>query len=57
MHEYKESKDFEDDIAIARADAYIFSFINYRDAVAQAYPDLDLSYILAPEKEKGGAKG
>lgn len=36
VHEYKESKYFEDDAGTAGVDAYVFGFIDYQDAVAQA---------------------
>lgn len=50
IHEYKKSKDFKNDVTVARVD-YVFSFTNYRDMVAQAYPKLDLSHILMPGEE------
>lgn len=42
----KESEDFKNDVAEARADAYLIKFTNCKDEIAQAYPELDLSDIL-----------
>lgn len=59
MKVFKELEDFENDAAKVGADAYIISFTNYRDKVALAYPEVDLSGIVADgaglEEEEGGA--
>lgn len=57
---YKESKDFENDATEVGVDAYMISFIDCRDNVAQAYPELDLRGIIADGanlEEGEGAEG
>lgn len=52
VHEYKESKDFENDMATVGADAYIFGFMDCWDVIAQAYPELDLTTFWGLGKKK-----
>lgn len=52
MRKYKMSKDFDDDAIVAGVDTYVFSFTDCQCTVAQAYPELDLSHILAPREEE-----
>lgn len=53
MAAYKELDDFVNDPTEARADAYMTEFTNYGDRVAQTFPALNLSRILAHgEKEE-----
>lgn len=47
VEEYKKSVDFEQDVIKTKANAYIIGFEDYKDKVAQAYLELDLSNILA----------
>lgn len=42
-------EDFEQAIIEAIEDAYLVRFIDYKDKVAQVYPQLDLSGILVVE--------
>lgn len=56
MAEYKESDDFVNDTTKVEADAYVVEFIDYKKKVAQNFPTLNLSRILAPEEEGKAAK-
>lgn len=47
MEEYKDSDAFVNDDAKPRKEAYFFGFTNNKNIMAQAYPVLDLSGILA----------
>lgn len=61
IEEYKESKDFKNDATEAGANTNMVNFIDSKEKVAQAYPKLDQSGILAnrttPEEEEGEEEG
>lgn len=53
MREYKDSDDFENDATETGRDVYFVGFANCKAKVAQVYPTLDLSTILALGEEEG----